>query len=106
MSTSFTEVSNLIGINGGEIEKAINAIRNGISQNPDQAESLLLALKEAISNDGDIEKALQDFLKLEEGMQDLGVKYGVIVPQGGVKIACGGLCIFLAGMVVGMLAAK
>lgn len=64
--------------------------------------SRALALKHAIETDGDIAGALRDLLALDPAWKKLGIEAGLLDPDGPQpRVVCFGLCIFLAGVVVG-----
>jgi hypothetical protein len=60
------------------------------------------SISSVLSADEDVAPALARFFNLNDDLKELGTDVGFL----GQRAICGGLCIFLAGVVVGMLASK
>lgn len=78
-----------------------------LEEHPEETVNKGLALKNAIANNGDVETALKNFLAIDQEWKKLGAEFGIMPPDdGGPEVACGGLCLFMAGMAAGMIIEK
>ena len=95
-----------------EVNQALRTFAAGyeraIEAHPQEVKALGRELKAALGDDdGDVEPVLSKLLNLDPEWKELGVRAGIVKPDGPQPMAvCGGLCIFVAGVAVGAIAAS